>query len=61
MMKNISWENAAKPFIISGFSAENTVENIIFQGCTVDGKPIRSANDADFKINEFTGNIVFLP
>ena len=61
MMKNISWENPGKPFVINGFSAENMVENIIFQGCTVGGKPIRSANDADFKINEFTGNIVFLP
>jgi hypothetical protein len=37
------------------------VEGIIFKECTVGGKPIRSSTDADFKINEFTGNIVFLP
>jgi len=61
MMKNINWENPGKPFVISGFSSENMVENIIFQDCTVGGKPIRSIADADFRINEFTGNIVFLP
>lgn len=61
MMKNINWENPGKPFIISGFSSENKVENIIFQGCTAGGKPIKSSTDADFKVNEYTSNIVFLP
>ena len=61
MMKNINWENPGNPFIISGFSSENKVENIIFQGCTVGGKPIKSSTDSDFKVNEYTSNIVFLP
>lgn len=61
MMKNIQWENPEKPFIINGFSSENMVENIIFQACTAGGKPIKSSTDADFKVNEFTSNIVFLP
>lgn len=60
-MKNIKWENASKPFIMSGFSAENRVENITFENCTVGGKVLRSKSDADFRINEFTGNVVFLP
>jgi hypothetical protein len=61
MMKNISWENPGRPFVISGFSSENMVENITFQGCTVGGKPLKSVTDADFRINEFTGKIVFIP
>jgi hypothetical protein len=61
MMRNISWENATKPFILSGFSAENMVENITFENCTVGDKVIRAISDADFRINEFTRNIVFLP
>jgi len=60
-MKNVSWENATKPFIVSGFSAENRVENITFEKCTVGGKALRNLSDADFRINEFTENIVFLP
>lgn len=60
-MKNISWENTAKPFVIGGFSAENVVENIAFENCTVGGKVLRSVSDADFRINEFTRNIVFVP
>lgn len=60
-MKNISWENPSKPFILSGFSPENKVEDIFFENCSVGGKVLTSINDADFRINEFTGNIVFLP
>jgi hypothetical protein len=37
------------------------VENILFDNCTVGGKPIRSTKDADFRINEFTRNIEFKP
>ena len=61
IMKNISWENPDKPFVISGFSSDNMVENITFQGCTVGGKPLLSTKDANFMINEYTNGIVFLP
>ena len=60
-MKNVSCENATKPFILNGLSAENMVGNITFENCTIGGKVLRSLSDADFRINEFTGNIVFLP
>lgn len=60
-MKNISWENPVKPFILNGFSSENLVEDVIFENCSVGGKLLRSVEDADFRINEFTNNIVFLP
>ncbi len=61
ILKNISWENPDKPFVISGFSNENMVENIIFQNCTIGNKPLRSTADANFKINDFTDNIIFQP
>jgi polygalacturonase len=61
VMKNINWENPDKPFIISGFSAANRIENVIFQGCRAGEKPLRSTADADFRVNEFTSDIVFLP
>lgn len=58
-MRNIKWENPSKPFIISGFSSENMVEDIRFENCSVGGKALTSVDDADFRINEFARNIVF--
>jgi len=59
-MKNVQWENKGKPFIISGFSAGNLVEDITFDHCSVGGKILTGTGDADFKINEFTRNIQFI-
>lgn len=58
-LKNIKWENSEKPFIFSGFSAENLVEDITFENCMVGGKKITGTTDADFKVNTFAGNIKF--
>jgi hypothetical protein len=58
-LRNIQWENPDKPFIISGYSPDNMIENITFDNCSVAGKLLRSINDANFRINEFTRNINF--
>lgn len=58
-LKNIEWENADKPFIISGYSAANLVEAITFDHCKSGGKMMKSITDADFRINSFTRNIIF--
>ena len=60
-MKNISWENETKPFIISGYSPDNMVEDIEFNNCTVGEKPLSSINDADIRTNRFARNIKFNP
>ena len=58
-MKNITWANPDKPFIIKGFSPSNMVEDIVFDHCTVGGKLLKSTSDADFRINSYAKNIVF--
>jgi hypothetical protein len=58
-LKNIEWENAGKPFIISGFSSSNLIEDITFENCRVGGKVLTSVTDADFRINEFAKDIKF--
>ena len=58
-LKNIQWENSGKPFIISGFSPENLVEDITFDQCRVGGKVLTRETDAEFRINSFTKNIKF--
>jgi hypothetical protein len=58
-LKNIQWENQVKPFIISGFSSTNLVEDITFDHCMAGGKVLTGIKDADFRINTFTRNIKF--
>jgi len=60
-MKNIQWENANKPFIINGFSADNLIEDITFDHCKVGGKVLKSTSDAIFKVNSFARDIKFIP
>jgi hypothetical protein len=58
--KNIKWENASKPFIFSGFSNDNAIENITFDHCTAGGKKIKDTGGAVFTINPFVRGIKFL-
>ena len=60
-IKNVTWENPLKPFIIQGFSAENLVEDITFEKCFAGGKALSDTTDADFITNEYVRNIKFLP
>lgn len=57
--KDIQWENGSKPFILTGFSDSNAIENITFENCTVGGKKINGKEDADFRIGSFVKGIKF--
>jgi len=59
-LKNISWENSDKPFIVRGFSAGNLVEDITFDHCSAGGKVLTDTTDAVFHTNEFARNIKFI-
>jgi polygalacturonase len=58
-LKNIQWENTAKPFIIRGFSKDNMVEDVTFDNCTVGGKVLTGTGDANFQVNAFAQDITF--
>ena len=60
-LKNISWENKTKPFIIRGYSPDNLAEDIIFENCRVGEKILTKISDADIRINSFAKNILFRP
>lgn len=60
-IKNVEWETSVKPFIFSGFSPDNRVEDIIFDNCRIGGKLLADTTDADFRINSFAVNIKFMP
>jgi hypothetical protein len=57
--KNIQWENDNKPFILTGFSDSNVIENITFESCTAGGNKIKSLEDAGFKIGSFVKDVRF--
>lgn len=57
--RNIQWENAGKPFIFSGFSDSNAIENVTFENCTVGGKKLNGTGDANFRIAPYVKEIKF--
>jgi hypothetical protein len=58
-LKNISWQNANKPFVIAGVP-DNWVEGVVFDHCTLGGKRLSGFNDGDFQM-EFAKDIRFIP
>jgi hypothetical protein len=60
-IRNVSWENSRKPFIINGYSPDNLAEDITFENCRVGGRPLLKKEDADIRINRFVKNLVFEP
>ncbi|MDI9551025.1 MAG: hypothetical protein GX125_06135 [Bacteroidales bacterium] len=58
-LKNVSWENAMKPFTIVGHPTR-FVKNVTFTNCYVGGKLLTGLEDADFQI-EFAEGIEFVP
>ena len=58
-LKNIHWANQGKPFIISGYSSNNIVEDITFDHCYIGSKILKGISDGDFRVNSFTKNIKF--
>ena len=60
-LKNITWENADKPFVIAGLPFNNhIVEDVTFDNCHIAGKLITNLSDADFQV-EFAKDIKFIP
>lgn len=60
LLKDISWENPDKPFVIVGHPKGGSVEDVTFSNCRVAGKLLTGVQDADFKL-EFTRGIRFIP
>jgi hypothetical protein len=60
-LKNVTWENKVRPFILTGYSPDNMVEDITFYKCSVGGKILTGLTDADIRINRFVRDIKFIP
>ena len=60
LLKDISWENPNRPFLIIGHPKGGSVEDVTFVNCYVAGKLLTGPQDADFKM-EFTRGVRFVP
>lgn len=56
-LRNIHWNNDTVPLIIEGLEG-HIIRNVLFENCTLSGKPIRSKEDAPFII-KYAENIRF--
>ena len=55
-LKNIKWEREA-PVILWGFNKKHLLEDISFEGCTIEGKPFEGLGYGQLKINEYVKNV----
>lgn len=59
-LKDIRWA-ADRPIILKGFDAQHLVEDVMFDNCSVAGKPLRSGADASFQVNDHVRGVEFKP
>lgn len=57
MIKDVQWMVEGS-IIMKGFSHENKVENVLFENCSVAGKPLKSITDPYFKIGDYVEGII---
>ena len=57
-LKNVSWETR-RPIVLQGLDDEHLVENVVFENCSVAGKPLRGADEDILKTNQFVRNVTF--
>ena len=58
-LKNIRWERGDLPLVVKGCGPKNLVENVVFEDCTVGGKPLRGVKDARLEMNEHVRRVEF--
>jgi hypothetical protein len=55
-LKNISWEQTG-PVILKGFDKDHLVQHVLFENCTIEGKPLESPDNAYFQINDYASDV----
>ena len=57
-LKDIAWE-VQKPILLVGLDANHLVEDVVFENCTVAGRPVKTAEANFISINAFARDVVF--
>lgn len=58
VLKNISWA-ARRPIMLKGHDGDHQVRDVSFQGCTIDGVPLKAAWPDVFQINPYVSGVEF--
>ena len=58
-IKNVHWAKNTVPMCIYGYDINHKVSDVLFDGCTVGGTKLSTAEIGKIQINEFTENIRF--
>ena len=53
-IKGVKWSTPANPFVIKGYK-DHIIRNVLFKGCSVAGKPLKSKEDGLFKVENAEG------
>lgn len=56
VVKNVHWMEEG-PIILQGFSTINKVKNVVFENCSVAGKPLQSTSDPYFEIGSYVEGV----
>ncbi|MFW5831878.1 MAG: glycosyl hydrolase family 28 protein [Prolixibacteraceae bacterium] len=55
-IRNVNWFHKA-PIALYGFNENHRVQNVLFENCTVAGKPLQEVRPELFEVNDFVNNI----
>ena len=55
-LRNVDWFHEG-PIVIVGYDDNHKVENVVFENCTVAGKPLSESKDQILQINEYVGSV----
>lgn len=57
-LENVRWA-ADRPILLKGFDEQHLVEDVLFDNCSVAGRPLQGSEDASFEINEHVRDVRF--
>jgi polygalacturonase len=55
-IRNVDWFHEG-PIVLKGFDENHRVQNILFENCTVAGKPLKKLQNKIFQVNNYVDNV----
>jgi hypothetical protein len=59
-IRNVEWLHEG-PIVIFGYDENHKVENVVFENCKVDGKPLSEVKDKLMQVNGYVGSVEIVP
>jgi hypothetical protein len=59
-IRNVEWLHEG-PIVIFGYDENHKVENVVFENCKVDGKPLSEVKYRLMQVNGYVGSVEIVP